>query len=324
MTSVTEHGLSSLAFQDFLDAGLWDERADDEKHGEKLSAVTVERIVNAYNENPSGLETNRGLGLLALTLGVAEWGVEGSDLPPDPNGKHWRSDTGEASGKHVMSYAVGGVGILHADVGDLMEFVKWVAESDLVPMNRKEGLLRPTQVKYHKAGTVYDEVRAAGRCKPPVADADLLGEPFHHFSGPAASDYCTKYRNGALSPQDWLVFRTWIRATLRTRDGQAYLLRRWFDKYWTPTTKQVPGGDGHAEETLLNVRIRNSSPVAAKNATERSPSLPGVAGRVQRELDAYAAFNRKTALRRWKIMMRPVVLYRHFSGRPALTGIGLE
>jgi hypothetical protein len=86
-------------------------------------------------ENPSRASSLRhwcsraqqGLGLLALLLGTAEWGVAGAGLPDDPAKKNWESDTGEDSGKHVMSYAVGGVGILHADVGDLEEYVKWVA-----------------------------------------------------------------------------------------------------------------------------------------------------------------------------------------------------
>jgi hypothetical protein len=44
----------------------------------------------------------------------------------------------------LMSYAVGGVGISHADVGDLEE------------------------------GILYDELCAAGHCAPPIANEDLL------------------------------------------------------------------------------------------------------------------------------------------------------
>jgi hypothetical protein len=83
---------------------------------------------------------------------------------------------------------------------------------------------------------------------------------------------------------------------------------------------QVPGAEGAAEEMLVNARIRNSSPKVATEAIKRRLPLPGVAGRVQRQIDGYADWSRKTARRRWRIMMRPVVLYRHLSG----TGISCK
>ena len=59
-----------------------------------------------------------------------------------------------------------GVGISHADVGDLQEFVKWVASTNVVPATQKEALLRLTEAKYQHAaeGIQYDELRAAGLC----------------------------------------------------------------------------------------------------------------------------------------------------------------
>lgn len=317
---IDDRNLSVADFDDYLAAGAWSSTADDNIVDETISASSVERIVTAYNQNPQGLQPQRGLGLLSLMLGVAEWGVAGTALPADPAGKDWRSDTGEDSGKHLMSYAVGGVGISHADVGDLEEFVRWVADSAVVPTDRKAALLHLAEITYSKSGILYDEVRAAGRCGDP-ADTDLLGEAFHHFRGPAGDAYCNRYKNDALTEADWQVFRTWMRAALRTEDAQAYLLRLWFEQYWKPTLDQVPDGEGAPEEMLVNARIRNSAPAVAKKAVLRDLPLEGTAGRVQREIDAYADWKLSTARRRWKIMMRPVVLYRHFSGLPQLTGV---
>ena len=130
MDSKTDHGLSPEDFQTFLDAGRWSATADDNIAGEKIPADVVRRIVHSYNLSPTALMARRGLGLLALMLGVAEWGVDGhGGLPEDPNNhKNWISNAGPTTGKHLMSYAIGGVGISHADVGDLQEFVKWIAE----------------------------------------------------------------------------------------------------------------------------------------------------------------------------------------------------
>jgi len=75
---------------------------------------------------------------------------------------------------------------------------------------------------------------------------------------------------------------------------------------------------------MVNVRIRNSAPKAANEAIKRHPPAPGVAGRVQRQIDGYAEWKLKTARRRWRIMMRPVVLYRYFSGLPQLIGIACK
>jgi hypothetical protein len=312
--------LSTADFETYLLGGRWSETADDNIEGEAVPSEAVEKIVRVYNQYPEDAEAVGGLGLLALTLGIAEWGVTGTNLPNDPAGKHWRSDTGEDSGKHLMSYAVGGVGISHADVGDLEEFVRWLAGTQIVLEDRKAALIRLAEVRYKKSGIVYDEVRAVGRCGRP-AENDLLGERFQHFQGPAGSVYCRDYKNDQLTEEDWQVFRTWIRKALRTREAQAYLLELWFRDYWRPTTEQAPTGEGFAEECLVNVRVRNSAPRVATDAFGRNPPLSGVAGRVQRQIDAYADWKLRTARRRWKIMMRPVVLYRHFSGLSELAGI---
>ena len=327
MDSKTDHGLSMEDFQTFLDAGRWSTTADDNIAGEKIPADAVRRIVQAYNADPAGRMARRGLGLLALMLGVAEWGVDGHDgLPEDPNSKNWSSNAGPTTGKHLMSYAIGGVGISHADVGDLQEFVKWIAGSaSVVPDAQKEALLRLTEIKYQHTdgGIQYDEVRAAGLCKQPKgqADKDLLGEPFH-YSSPGPVD-CDKWRNDRLNPDEWLVFRTWIRAALRTRDAQAYLLRLWFEKYWDKTLSMVPAGEDFAEQAIINVRIRNSLPKTANKAIGLAAEQKNTADRIQVQLKEYDNAEPRAAERRWRIMMRPVVLYRHFSGKAPLAGVGL-
>lgn len=313
--------LSEEDINEYLHGGHWSADADDNITDESVSGDFIRKLVTAYNEKPASASARQGLGLIALLLGIAEWGVTGEGLPDDPAEKDWNSDTGEDSGKHLMSYAVGGVGISHADVGDLKKYVVWLAASDLVPNAQKPALQRLATIKYGKPGILYDEVRAAGRCSSSPGSEDLLGEPFKHFAGPAGSKYCSDYQNNKLTEKDWLVFRTWVRASLRTREGQLYLLQLWFDKYWQPTVNKVPSGEGAAEEMLVNVRVRNSAPTIADKAILREPPLPGIAGRVQRQIDGYADWKLKTARRRWRLMMRPVVLYRHYSGLSQLAGI---
>ena len=322
MRNRPELHLSNEDFEAYLVGGGFSEVADDHISNECIPESVVRRIVHNYNEDSDSPACVQALGLLSLLLAVAEWGVEGENLPADPAGKQWQSDTGEDSGKHLMSYAVGGVGISHADVGDLEEFLIWIANSGIVPSEHKQQLLDLTEKRYRKEGVLYDELRAAGRCFHPEK-VDLLGEDFRHFDGPAGSKYCRDYENGSLDARDWLVFRTWVRKALRTREAQRYLLNLWFRDYWQHTLPQVPPGEGAVEEMLVNARIRNSAPRVARLAPQRVQRLPGTAGRVQRELDAYAEWRPKTARRRWRLMMRPVVLYRHFSHLDPLEGVGL-
>ncbi len=152
---------------------------------------------------------------------------------------------------------------------------------------------------------------------------DLLGKSFHYFRGPAGGQCCSDYENGALAAEDWHVFRTWMRAALRTEAGQRQQLGIWFRDYWRATVDQVGPGEGRPEEMLINAHIRNSAPRIARNAALRARKESDAAQRVQIELDAYAAWKAKTAERRWKIMLRPVVLYCHFSGVSPLDGVGL-
>jgi hypothetical protein len=285
------------------------------------------------------------LGILALLIGIAEWGVEpSSELPRDPNGHSWKSYATEgtckasASGKHLMSYAAGGVGIAHADTEYLRDYILFVGNSNLVPPDRRAGLLRLAAINYgpHKSGVIYNEIRNAGLCGMPCGSPsigkDLADEPFH-YSPQAITGSCAGLP-AALTPADWTVFRTWMRASLRTKEGQTWLLSYWLDHYWAGSLKTVVRGnnpepdragkpvppEGYVEEALLNVRVRDSSPSLAESAVTDNTSSPQE--RVQRELRQYGRLNGGSTLaRRCTIMLRPVALYRAFAHLPPLADV---
>jgi hypothetical protein len=119
-----------------------------------------------------------------------------------------------------------------------------------------------------------------------------------------------------LDANDWRTFRTWVRAALRSDEGQNWLLSKWTANFWLKSLSKMPSGDGQVQEALVNVRVRNSFPGIADRATSRPAS--SIAGRVQRELDAYGDESPSTLARRCGIMLRPVVLYQHFAGGPPL------
>ena len=130
-----------------------------------------------------------------------------------------------------MSYGIGGIGISHADVGDLEEFIRDVAEDrTVVPAEHASALLRLADRDLYKPRNgrrqvIYDEIRAAGVCASQEFDTDLLGEPFRHFDNVGVdSEYCAEYENRNLSATDWRVFRTWMRAAIRTKAKQERLV----------------------------------------------------------------------------------------------------
>lgn len=314
--------LSDSVVQRLLIGGRWSETADDNLDGEVISTDLVKELVQTYRDHPNDRAAQVGLGLLALTVGVAEWGVSNGqgDLPEDPAGTKWKSDTGPDSGKHLMSYGIGGVGVCHADVGYLFDFIRFTAKLDVVPPGHKEALLRLANPSIYasKIGP-YDQLRAAGLCGVPHFDTDLKGEPFKYFKDKLHQSYCTKYANPKLSSADWRIFGTWTRAALRTREGQEWMLRMWIAKYWDKTLALVPPGEGFPEEALINVRIRNSLPKCANEAL-KVPAAD-TEERIVREMNEYKKCRPDAYQRRCGLMLRPVVLYRHFAGKPPLTGI---
>jgi hypothetical protein len=303
---------SDDVFEQYLLAGKWSEHADDNALGETLPFALVRDIVKRYCQSPTDKDALENMGIVALAVGVANWGIsEPNQLPEDPNKKKWSSTTGPDAGKHLMSYAIGGVGISHADVEDLKEFLQRLAARETFE-DRKKALERlVNEVKYKHPGVVYDELRASGVCAPSQIDVDLNGLPFEHLKQSATRAYCNERRNRALRPTDWQLFRTVARNALRRRDDQAWLLALWMRSYWEKSLAQVTPGAGYIEEVMVNARIRNSSSSVAAKAIARNGASPEV--RIQSELLAYGNWNTKTLNRRRGTMMRPVVLYRAIS-----------
>jgi hypothetical protein len=323
-TIASAHGaqlsVSEALVEQILERGGWSPSADDNISGETLKTDFVKTLMLDYHQKPGDRAAQLGLGLLALTLGVAQWGIEDpAGLPADPAQSDWSAQTSANSGKHLMSYGVGGVGIAHMDQGDLIAFMEYVLQSGVVPPEHRAAFARLTDpALYPKSqGGVYGQLRAAGVCAPLAIDVDLEGAAFKHFHNSHNVGYCSKYKNPSLTSLDWQTFRTWIRAALRTREGQYWLLGSWLSKYWDKSLATVPPGDGAAEELLINVRIRNSLPACADQAVQAPADDAG--GRVRRELDEYEKCAPSAFERRRDLMLRSVVLYRHFTGADPLT-----
>lgn len=134
-------------------AGGWSRTADDTNQGERLPLDLVRQLVNVY---PSD---TRSIGLLSLTLGAAKWGVDGdSTLPDDPANDRWRGPT-RASGKHLMSYKVGGVGLPHLDVGALAKFIDFLVK-DHSDIGDDAERSRIKQIASGlRSGKKYDEIK---------------------------------------------------------------------------------------------------------------------------------------------------------------------
>jgi hypothetical protein len=312
---------SDDTFEEYLAAGKWSVTADDNQSGETLPYATVERIVRRYCEAPGNADARENVGILAIAVGAANWGVSNPEkLPPDPNKESWKSTTGADAGKHVMSYAIGGVGISHGDVGDLQDFLRRLAQKDNLPAGEKAGLMKLADgVRYRKPGVVYDEVRAAGVCSPTKFDTDLKGSAFEHLPQSAKRVYCAVRKNSALGAADWRLFRSAVRDALRSKEEQSWLLKYWLRKYWDVSLAKVAPGPGFIEEAIVNARIRNSSPVWANRAIAGASATPQQ--RIDRELKVYRTRDRETADRRRGTMLRPVVLYQGISADLKRAGI---
>jgi hypothetical protein len=311
--------LPGAVVEQILERGGWSPLADDNIKGETLKADFVKGLMLDYRDRPTDRGAQLGLGLLALTLGVAQWGIEDpAGLPQDPAMSDWSAQTSANAGKHLMSYGVGGVGIAHMDQDDLIAFMEHVLESGVVPPEHRAAFARLASPALYPStqGGVYGQLRAAGVCAPLAIDVDLEGAAFKHFNNPHNVGYCRKYKNPALTSLDWQTFRTWIRAALRTKEAQIWLLESWLTKYWDRSLAEVPPGEGATEELLINVRIRNSLPACAHRAVETAAE--GAEGRVRRELDEYAKCAPSAYERRRALMLRAVVLYRHFTGAAPL------
>lgn len=299
--------LSESDFQAILDAGNWTEIAEDHQsfYNERLPADLVERWVKGYD--PEDVETTAGLAALTLLTSAAAWGVTPVEgLPDDPKEKDWTGSATGRKGKHLMSYAVGGVGIDHTDSGTLEKLMDYLKEDhpELAPEADRFFELR---------GINFNRIRGnGGGCGSNTEEikVDLDGVPFGHSS---YEKYCANY-DGSTSREDWQIFRHWIRAALRRRDVQRYIIERWINDEWLTSYQAVMDAGGTVEETMVNSRIRNSSPFTANCALKKANEV-APAYRIKTQLEAYTSKECKGKEgheRRFGEMLRPVALYRHF------------
>ena len=306
---------TSAVFDAFLQQGLWHVTVDDNVTGECLTADLIRQIVTRYRAQPGDAGAVQDMGLFALAMGVAEWGViDPAGLPADPAGKRWKSDTGPDSGKHLMSYGIGGIGISHADVGDLEEFIRDVAEDrTVVPAEHAPALLRLADRDLYKPRNgrrqvIYDQIRAAGVCASQEFDTDLLGEPFRHFDNVGDGFRVLRRVREPKSERHRLARVQDLDAGGDPHQSQA-------GTACVPVVEGILGRVVGESPARSEVHGRspdqcargNSSPKHANRAIDQPATT--IAERVQRELDQYGKFKMST-LQNWLTKhSSPVVLY---------------
>ncbi len=304
----------------FLKQGKWSSTADDNISGEVLDADFIKSLVEAYQANPKDPTAIANLSLVPLSLAVAEWGVSpATDLPPDPvKKKNWGPVASTGDGKHLMSYALGGIGVMHQDSGGLAKLMAYIEANhpDVVPADHKNAFFK-------LKGVNFDRLYAAGgHCTKPAGEirTDLAGAEFQHsLHGYAGDGYCATYNKPEfkLTPKDWQVFRHGMREALRHDDVQFRIIRDFANNEWASAYRMVVVNGGHdVREAFVLARIWNSSPVLAKCAFDKAQGAAGTAARIQKELDAYAEGCTGSKIRmkeRWPYMQRPVVAYDTFA-----------
>ncbi|MDR5750235.1 MULTISPECIES: hypothetical protein [unclassified Caballeronia] len=322
-------GWTNPVLEELMSHAQWSTTADDNARDETIPISFYERIVEAYNTNPNDDKARRNLGLLALTVGVSEWGVSGVDEAqlPDSRNTKWSSNSNARQGKHVMSYDLGGIGISHLDSDELGHFIEFVAQNFVTDAARaadKTELLKLVDpANYLHKRIQYDQIRASGLCGSEPVTADLFNEPFNADKDhPGVSkENCSDWDNKKhMNPKTWQLFRTYMRMALRSQKGQEWIFNSWLDGNWTRSLNHTLAHGGSVEEALANARVRNSAPVRAEAALSM-PSGDDTA-LIQREIDAYAQMNDGvTARRRYPFIMRSVNLYRFLDKKPLLTGV---
>jgi hypothetical protein len=136
--------------QAFLDSGKWSPDAPSKTGEERLNKALATRLIIEYRAAPTDPQKIGQLGLLVLATSVAEWGVSPDPGIPDPASPPRRLWAGVPwnLGKHLMSYEVGGVGIIHADVEILAEFIRMLSNTDLSSDPGKQHILGLAGQKY--------------------------------------------------------------------------------------------------------------------------------------------------------------------------------
>jgi len=145
--------LASQTVDAVLQAGGWDQNADDTNQRERLPLSAVKLLVTCYPDD------TRSIGLLSLTLSAGKWGVESDPtLPEDPAEDDWLGPT-RASGKHLMSYKVGGVGLPHLDVGALAKFIDYLLANHSDIGDANECAYMKQLAEDLRRNTKYDEIK---------------------------------------------------------------------------------------------------------------------------------------------------------------------
>ncbi|MGE4048829.1 MAG: hypothetical protein AB7F35_28515 [Acetobacteraceae bacterium] len=253
--------------------------------------------------------------MLVLTLSVAEWGIAWANAAPsDPAAADWKGPASIHEGKHLMSYALGGIGLPHLDVSGAERFLKEfttqvpAATSDLNAFTTPKG-------SFH-----YDTVRAAGGvCAADPSSAvmmtDLDGIPFRHAASTwGGATYCGRFNAGKqLDAEAWRRLRHWCRVALRRRDMQEWIIRDWLDDVWSKARAEVMRRPhGSMREALVVARMWNSSKGAALEALSEAEGESGPDRRIAAAIQRYGKGS-ETRRRRAGVMQRPVTVFAAFA-----------
>jgi hypothetical protein len=260
------------------------------------------------------------LGILVLTLSVAEWGVAWDGAPlrdPAYSETTWDGPPDITQGKHLMSYALGGIGLAHLDTEHAVRFLNAVAEK--IPESSAD--LQSFTRGPH--GFRYDLVRAeGGLCPPQAASAvimtDLNGEEFRHAAAHyGGEDYCHRFNPaGQVDVQRWRKLRHWCRVALRRQDMQEWVLKYWLNTFWIPSYNEVIGRpQGTVQEALVVARMWSSAPGEAQAALNAAGAEADRTKRIKIELRDYGNRSRTNDRRAKHVMPRPVIAY-DLSARP--------
>ena len=318
----SEAGLPSLTLavpdatmDALIDAGGWAPTAEDNGSNERLPETFLRQLLAHTNSTGDDAGRLTSLGILALALSIAEWGVAWSGSPPsDPAGTKWKGPASIDAGKHMMSYSLGGLGLAHLDKNDIVAFLKELAKTSPGTGKEVEEL-----VQYH-GGFTFDRVRSAGgMCaadpEKTVIMTDLDSVPFKHdFPYLGGLGYCPIYNGDKrLDPAAWQRLRHWERVGLRRRDMQTWVVNYWLNAYWLPAYQSVMARPhGTVSEALIIVRIANSGPALAAHAVKLAGNEPDTQRRIDTELGYYGNL-KKTYHDRLGVMRRPVVVLKALS-----------
>ncbi|MGO7532775.1 hypothetical protein [Rhizobium leguminosarum] len=321
-----QSSLKDRVFQAILDAGGWSSMADDNGGRERISSETLSEVIAEFQAAKKRAEeltcgtspqaascpeavaslkdATDALGELNLAISVAEWGIHWSgSFPADPDGHDWAGPPDIKEGKHLMSYAIGGIGLAHLDVGKAQDFLRETSRR----LPEAEGDLRQFQRAFR-----YDPVRAkGGLCserKDVVIMNDLNGAPFLHGAVKyGGTSYCRRFNpNKLLEAKDWQTFRNWARISLRDREMQRWVVEYWLSNVWRPTLARM-GDKADITEAFVVSRIWNTSNGAAIRALENAAGHQDVKRRIRLELASYGH------TRRHGLMQRMGVAFDHIA-----------